>query len=123
MLQNVDPRASANALAGAPSPREDGASSVYGNAGGTRVGNVAASGPAADAKFHAAELRLRELGATHYMLESWGPENNRYRFVCEVAVAGGAGMNRYFQKTDEDPWRAMEAVLHEVEDFRAGDKR
>ncbi len=50
------------------------------------------------------------------MLETWGPDNNRYRFVCQMAVAGGAGMNRYFQAINDDPWRAMDAVLHQVED-------
>jgi hypothetical protein len=122
VLPNVDPRASTNS-AGAPLPREDSTPSVYGNAPAAKTGGPATSGAATDAKFHAAELRLRELGAAHYMLESWGADNNRYRFVCEMAVAGGAGMNRFFQATDDDPWRAMDSVLHQVEDWRASEKR
>jgi hypothetical protein len=72
-----------------------------------------------DEKFRRAEIRLRELGATHYMLETWGPDNNRYRFVCKMAIGGNAEVNRYFQAIDENPWQAMETVLRQVEDWRS----
>jgi len=72
-----------------------------------------------DEKFRRAEMRLRELGATHYMLETWGPDNNRYRFVCKMAIGGNAEVNRYFQAIDENPWQAMETVLRQVEDWRS----
>jgi hypothetical protein len=72
-----------------------------------------------DEKFRRAEMRLRELGATHYMLETWGPDNNRYRFVCKMAIGGNAEVNRYFQAIDDNPWQAMETVLRQVEDWRA----
>jgi hypothetical protein len=71
-----------------------------------------------DEKFRQVEMRLRELGATHYMLETWGPDNNRYRFACKMAIGGNGGVNRYFQAIEDDPWRAMAAVLHQVEEWR-----
>jgi hypothetical protein len=76
---------------------------------------IAAGG---DEKFRQAETRLRELGATHYVLETWGPDNNRYRFACKMAIGGNGGVNRYFQAIEDDPWRAMTAVLHQVEEWR-----
>jgi hypothetical protein len=72
-----------------------------------------------DEKFRRTEMRLRDLGATHYMLETWGPDNNRYRFVCKMAIGGNADVNRYFQAVDDDPWQAMETVLQQVEQWRS----
>jgi hypothetical protein len=71
-----------------------------------------------DEKFHNAERHLRELGATYYMLETWGADNNQYRFICKMAVGGNAGVNQFFQSTKDDPWRAMEDVLAQVEQWR-----
>jgi hypothetical protein len=79
----------------------------------------AASTVGSDEKFRQAEMRLRELGATHYMLETWGPDNNRYRFVCKMAIGGNAEVNRYFQAIDDTPWQAMDTVLKQVEQWRA----
>ena len=79
-----------------------------------------ASGAGSDnEQFRRAEARLRELGATHYTLETWGSDNNRYRFVCKMAIGGNPGANRYFQAIEDDPWRAMNAVLQQVEAWRA----
>jgi hypothetical protein len=72
-----------------------------------------------DEKFRRAEMRLRELGATHYMLETWGQDNGRYRFVCKMSVGGNAEVTRYFQAIDDNPWQAMQTVLEQVEDWRA----
>lgn len=68
-------------------------------------------------QFRHAEQRLRELGATYYLLETFG---DGYRFYCEVSLAGNAdsGHNRVFQATDPDPLQAMKKVLDEVEGFR-----
>jgi hypothetical protein len=70
-------------------------------------------------KFRTAENRLRELGASHYVLETWGQDN--YRFACEMAV--GSGVNRFFEARDNDPWRAMDAVLRQVEDWRIAQRQ
>ncbi len=110
--EHIDRRASTPGAAAAPLQRDEIPSANAAPPGG-------AGSTAGDARFHQAEMRLRELGATHYMLESWGPDNNRYRFVCQMAVAGGAGMSKYFQAIEDDPWRAMDSVLRQVEDWRS----
>jgi hypothetical protein len=71
-----------------------------------------------DDKFRLAETRLKELGATHYVLETWGPQNEQYRFACRMAVGGNVGVNRHFEAVEDDPWRAMESVLRQVEDWQ-----
>jgi hypothetical protein len=81
--------------------------------------------PAAEdctAQFRRMEHRLRELGATYYLLETWGSSGDRYRFFCKMALAGNAdyNRNRIFQGTAADPLRAMQDVLTQVEQWRAG---
>ncbi|NLF06372.1 MAG: hypothetical protein GX594_00095 [Pirellulaceae bacterium] len=64
--------------------------------------------------------RLQLLGATYYLLESWGNNQELYRFQCQVAVDGNGSYTRYFEATDSDPLRAMLLVLREVEDWHEG---
>ena len=64
--------------------------------------------------------RLRELGATYYLLESWGSREQLYRFYCKVAVGGNPNYTHYFEATDSDPLQAMGQVLRQVEGWRAG---
>jgi hypothetical protein len=73
-------------------------------------------------QFRHVEQRLRELGATYYFLETWGAQSDRYRFYCQVALAGNndSGHNRVFQATDVDPLQAMKSVLDQVELWRSG---
>ncbi len=59
--------------------------------------------------------RLRELGATYYLLESWGDRRQLYRFYCKMAVGGNPNYTRYFEATDTAPLRAMADVLQQVE--------
>jgi len=91
---------------------------------GQTSGKTSAAPPAAavdscSAQFRHDEQRLRELGATYYLLETFG---DGYRFYCEVALAGNTntGHNRVFQATDSDPLQAMKKVLDQVEPWRAG---
>jgi hypothetical protein len=35
-----------------------------------------------------------------------------------MSIGGNPGVNRYFQAIEDDPWQAMTAVLHQVEDWR-----
>jgi hypothetical protein len=70
-------------------------------------------------KFRRAEMRLRELGATQYVLEAWGHDNSRYLFVCRMAVGGNPNVNQVFQATKTDPWDAMQDVLAQVEQWRS----
>jgi subtilase family serine protease len=62
--------------------------------------------------------QLRRLGATYYLLESWGDEQPLYRFYCKMAIGGNAGYTRYFEATDANPLQAMAQVLREVETWR-----
>ena len=63
------------------------------------------------------QRRLRQLGATYYLLEAWGSEG-QYRFYCKIAIGGNPNFNRYFEATDVDPIMAMMKVLAEVEAWR-----
>ena len=73
----------------------------------------------ADGQFASIEGRLRQLGATYYMLESWGDQEQLYRFYCRVAVGGNANYTRYFEATHFEPLAAMTEVLNQVETWRA----
>ena len=66
------------------------------------------------------QQRLRELGATYYLLETWGRNGELYRFHCKMAVAGNPDYTRHFEATDSDASRAMQQVLEQVEAWRAG---
>ncbi len=64
--------------------------------------------------------RLRELGATYYLLESWGTGQQMYRFYCKMSVGGSADYTRYFEANHADPLQAMREVLGQVESWRGG---
>lgn len=86
------------------------------------VGHLAPAGstasPATD-QFAWVQWRLRELGAVHYVLETWGSEGRLFRFQCQVASpAAPAHAPRHFEATDGDPLRAMMLVLEQVEQTR-----
>jgi hypothetical protein len=82
----------------------------------------AGSGASCTVEFRRIEQRLRELGATYYLLETWGRTGDRYRFLCRMALTGNSnyGADRIFLATDSDPLRAMENVLQQAEQWRAG---
>ncbi len=71
-------------------------------------------------RFTLMERRLRELGATYYLLETWGNESEHYRFHCKMAIANNATHTRQFEATDTDPLRAMGRVVEQVEAWRTG---
>ena len=83
---------------------------------------TAGTGTSCTAEFRRIEQRLRELGATYYLLETWGRTGDRYRFLCRMALTGNSnyGADRIFLATDSDPLRAMENVLQQAEQWRAG---
>jgi hypothetical protein len=70
--------------------------------------------------YHQIQERLQKLGATYYVLESWGNDQQLYRFCCKMAVAGHADYVHCFEATHSDPLRAMQQVLREVESWRGG---
>ncbi len=70
-------------------------------------------------RFTYIQTRLRELGATYYLLESWGAQGQYFRFHCRMAVGGSQGYTRHFEATESDALQAMSRVLEEVESWRA----
>jgi hypothetical protein len=96
----------------------------------TGAGNVRQAGGAFDVSrgkqtassdpFTYIQDRLRQLGATYYLLESWGNDQLLYRFYCKVCVGGNANYTRYFEATNVDPLQAMGQVLKQVETWRDG---
>ena len=69
-------------------------------------------------RFTYIQTRLRELGATYYLLESWGADGQYFRFHCRMAVGGSQGYARHFEATESDALQAMARVLNEVEAWR-----
>lgn len=75
--------------------------------------------PAASPAFSDIQQRLRELGATYYRLESWGNQQQLFRFQCEVALVGRPTLTQHFEATNGDPLQAMGKVLSEVEQWKS----
>lgn len=71
-------------------------------------------------RFSQTQERLHQLGATYYLLESWGQGEQLFRFCCRVAVTGSPDYTRYFEAINAEPMVAMNEVLTEVEAWRAG---
>jgi hypothetical protein len=86
----------------------------------TELSTQPASPGSATDQFADAQKRLRQMGATYYLLEAWGSDAERFRFHCEMAIAGNPHHTRHFEKTDIDPMRAVARVLQEVEAWRSG---
>jgi hypothetical protein len=86
---------------------------------GTQPENPAAGTPRTS-PFEALAGQLQQLGATYYLLESWGDSGQLYRFHCQVAAQDNPNNARHFEATDADPMRAMQRVVTEVQLWRAG---
>jgi hypothetical protein len=71
-------------------------------------------------RFTAMERKLREYGATYYLLETWGNDGDLYRFHCRMAISNNPNYTRQFEATDRDSLKAMAQVLERVEAWRAG---
>jgi hypothetical protein len=85
----------------------------------TKTGTVP-SPPAETDRFTQIQNRLRQLGATYYLLESMGGPQPMYRFHCRMAVGGNPNITRPFEATDAEPLRAMSQVLQQVEAWGSG---
>ena len=70
-------------------------------------------------RFTAMERRLRENGATYYLLETWGNDGELYRFHCKMAIGNNPNYTRHFEATDRDALKAMAQVLERVEAWRS----
>ncbi len=86
------------------------------------VGASASDGRSADApsgdKFKYVQDRLRQLGATYYLLEAWGDQKREFRFYCKMAIGGNPQFTKPFWSVDGDPLKAMTQVLQQVEGWR-----
>ena len=70
--------------------------------------------------FMAMQDRLRQLGATYYLLETWGNQRQFFRFYCQMAVGGNSAYTHYFEAINANPIQAMADVLAQVERWRGG---
>ena len=80
--------------------------------------NTSAASVSTADPFRYVQDRLRQLGATYYLLESWGNQQQVYRFYCKMAVGGSAAYTRCFEATNSNPLQAMRQVLQQVETQR-----
>jgi hypothetical protein len=71
-------------------------------------------------KFTALERKLREYGATYYLLETLGNDGGHYRFFCRMAIGNNPNYTRDFEASDRDALEAMSQVLSRVESWRSG---
>lgn len=78
------------------------------------VQRVANTGALADG-----EQRLREMGATYYRLEAWGSDGSFYRCSCSVPLSPRSRATRHFESIEAAPSQAIDAVMKQVETWRA----
>jgi hypothetical protein len=64
--------------------------------------------------------KLREAGATYYLLETWGNDGHSYRFHCRMALGNDPNNTQPFEATAADALEAMSRVVEQVEAWRAG---
>jgi hypothetical protein len=98
---------------------DSGMPTAYSDGGTTPSGASAMQTLSSADQFKHIHERLRALGATYYLLESWGNRHDYYRFYCQMAIGGNASYSRPFQATHSDPIEAMTQVLRQVESWRA----
>jgi hypothetical protein len=69
-------------------------------------------------QFKYVQDRLRQLGATYYLLETCGNEKREFRFYCRMSIGGDPRVTKSFSCFDCDPLKAMTQVLKLVEDWQ-----
>ncbi len=67
--------------------------------------------------FSIIQQRLRDLGTSYMKLELGADKSNRYRFYCEIPVAGGP--SKKFFAFDTDPLKSMQQVQQQVERWQS----
>lgn len=77
------------------------------------VAGDAAPAPPAD-PFAELQRALRDMGATYYILETWGERGELYRFECQVSGAEPAGTRQQFVAVHRDALAAVERVYDQV---------
>jgi hypothetical protein len=71
-------------------------------------------------QFSQVQDRLKQLGATYFLLETWGNQQQLYRFYCKMAVGGNTNYTHCFEQIGPDPLQTMSEVLKQVEAWRNG---
>ncbi len=71
-------------------------------------------------QFKYIQERLRQLGATYYLLETCGDQKREFRFYCRMSIGGNPRVTKPFWCFDGDPLKAMTQVLKQVEDWQSG---
>jgi hypothetical protein len=101
------------------SERTQGGRATEGANSASSVPQLPASGHSdPDATIKAIHTRLKQLGATYYLLEPCGDRMESFRCFCKVAVGGNPHFTRNFQQIDADPVKAMTMVLQQIEDWQ-----
>ncbi|MBL8828323.1 MAG: hypothetical protein JNM18_15180, partial [Planctomycetaceae bacterium] len=67
--------------------------------------------------FQWTESRLKNLGATQFILESAG-EMGGYRFRCKASLPNDPGFSRHFEATGPTPLDAMQEALRQIDAWR-----
>lgn len=86
--------------------------------GGERLPASPSPLPGAEDRFPHYQRRLRELGVSYYLLETWGDQGQLFRFYCRLTVGGNPACTRYFDAVDAEPLTAIAKVLQQVEAWR-----
>ena len=68
------------------------------------------------------EQRLRELGAEHYRLETWGESGRLFRCTARVVLPGRRRGLRHFSAVAAGPAQAVDDLLQQVEDWRVAQR-
>jgi hypothetical protein len=68
--------------------------------------------------FARGERRLREFGASHYRLETWGERGELFRCTANVRLPIRRGAMRHFEATAAAPSQAIEKLLAKIEAWR-----
>jgi hypothetical protein len=66
-------------------------------------------------RFTYVQDRLKQLGATYYLLEMFEGREEQYRFHCCIPVGGNLSYTRKYEALDPSPLGAMVKVLQQVE--------
>ncbi len=85
----------------------------------TATPNLSAAASDSEANpFLSMQKRLKDMGATYYLLETWGNQEQLYRFYCKMSVGGSANYTHCFEATHADPLQAMRDVVRQVEQWK-----
>ena len=71
-------------------------------------------------QFKYVQDRLRQMGATYYVLETCGDEKREFRFYCRMSIGGNPRVTKPFWCFNSDPLKAMTEVLKQIEDWQSG---